>query len=261
MSRHYAALAEVRQPARAIPKALANTLRRIFVGIELSEAVPLPLARVIVAPHCFYFRIIMPTIYQLKSRFQDLLRPLCKRLASAGVTANQVTLLALVLSIAEGLALWVFPGAFWPLILLPVILFVRMGLNAIDGMLAREHDQKSDLGAILNELGDVLSDAALYLPFAALPVFPGELVVGLVVLAIIGEMTGVIALQIGASRRYDGPFGKSDRAALFGLCGVLLAFGLTSELFFTILMGLGVLLSAVTIWNRAKNALGELETQ
>jgi CDP-diacylglycerol--glycerol-3-phosphate 3-phosphatidyltransferase len=48
---------------------------------------------------------------------------------------------------------------------------------------------------------------------------------------------------------------------VFGLCGVLVAFGLTAELFFTILMGLCVLLSAVTIWNRAKNALGEPEIQ
>ncbi|QDG76838.1 CDP-alcohol phosphatidyltransferase family protein [Labrenzia sp. PHM005] len=203
----------------------------------------------------------MPTIYQLKSRFQDLLRPLCQKLATAGVTANQVTMSALGLSLLEGAALWLFPGAFLPLILLPVVLFIRMGLNAIDGMLAREHDQKSDLGAILNELGDVISDAALYLPFAALPFISGELVVGLVTLAIIGEMTGVIGVQIGASRRYDGPFGKSDRAVLFGLCGVLAAFGLTSEVFFAILMGLGLVLSAVTIWNRAKNALGELENK
>ncbi|MBO6893319.1 MAG: CDP-alcohol phosphatidyltransferase family protein [Roseibium sp.] len=203
----------------------------------------------------------MPTIYQLKSRFQDLLRPLCQRLAANGVTANQVTLTALGLSVLEGLALWLFPGAFLPLFLLPVVLFARMGLNAIDGMLAREHDQQSDLGAILNELGDVLSDAALYLPFALLPFVSAEVVVGLVVLAVIGEMTGVISVQIGASRRYDGPFGKSDRAALFGLCGFLMAFGVTSQLLYLILFGAGALLSAVTIWNRARAALKELASQ
>jgi len=199
----------------------------------------------------------MPTIYQLKSRFQDLLRPLCRSLAENGVTANQVTLAALALSILEGLALWLFPGAFLPLILLPPVLFVRMGLNAIDGMLAREHDQKSDLGAVLNELGDVLSDAALYLPFALLPFVSGPLVVGLVVLAIIGEMTGVVGVQIGASRRYDGPFGKSDRAALFGLCGFLMALGLIAPLLYQILFGAGAALSAVTIWNRARAAIRE----
>lgn len=199
----------------------------------------------------------MPTVYQLKSRFQDLLRPLCKKLATAGITANQVTLAALVLSIMEGAALWYFPGLALPFLLLPLILFLRMGLNAIDGMLAREHDQKSDLGAILNELGDVLADAALYLPFAALAFVSGELVVGLVVLGIIGEMTGVIGVQIGASRRYDGPFGKSDRAVLFGLCGFLIGLGVQSSILFLVLFAAGLLLSALTIWNRAKAALKE----
>ncbi|WP_299817016.1 CDP-alcohol phosphatidyltransferase family protein [uncultured Roseibium sp.] len=199
----------------------------------------------------------MPTVYQLKSRFQDLLRPLCRSLAAAGITANQVTLAALGLSLLEGMALWLFPGAFLPLLLLPVVLFIRMGLNAIDGMLAREHDQKSDLGAVLNELGDVVSDAALYLPFALLPFVSGPLVVGLVVLALIGEMTGVIGVQIGASRRYDGPFGKSDRAVLFGLCGLLMAFGLTSPLLYQILFGAGLALSALTILNRSRAAIEE----
>ena len=46
-----------------------------------------------------------------------------------------------------------------------------MALNAIDGMLAREYGQKSRLGAYLNELGDVVSDAALYAPFALLAAF------------------------------------------------------------------------------------------
>ncbi|WP_298959839.1 CDP-alcohol phosphatidyltransferase family protein [uncultured Roseibium sp.] len=199
----------------------------------------------------------MPTVYQLKSRFQDLLRPLCKKLAKAGVTANQVTIVALILSVLEGAALWLFPGSAVPFLLLPLILFLRMGLNAIDGMLAREHDQKSDLGAILNELGDVLADAALYLPFAALAFVSGELVIGLVVLGIIGEMTGVIGVQIGASRRYDGPFGKSDRAVLFGFCGFLIGLGIQSSTLFLVLFAAGLLLSALTIWNRAKAALKE----
>ena len=48
----------------------------------------------------------------------------------------------------------------------PVWLLARMALNAIDGMLAREFHQKSVLGGYLNEIGDVVSDAALYAPFA-----------------------------------------------------------------------------------------------
>ena len=55
------------------------------------------------------------------------------------------------------------------MLLVPLVLFKRMALNAIDGMLAREHGMKSALGGFLNELADVISDAAIYLPFACCP--------------------------------------------------------------------------------------------
>ena len=135
----------------------------------------------------------MPTIYQLKPAFQNLLRPLVRSLAAAGVTANQVTVAAFVLSAATGGALWWQPSSRAVLLAVPVVCFVRMALNAIDGMLAREFAQKSKLGAILNEIGDVLSDAALYLPFASIGAISTPLVVGVVLLAVVSEMTGVVA--------------------------------------------------------------------
>src|SRR5882724_507964 len=108
----------------------------------------------------------MPSIYQIKPRFQALLRPLVRALAAGGVTANQVTLAAAAMSVVAGIALATYGETARVWLVLPVVLFVRMALNAIDGMLAREHGQKSPLGAFLNELSDVVSDAALYLPFA-----------------------------------------------------------------------------------------------
>jgi CDP-diacylglycerol--glycerol-3-phosphate 3-phosphatidyltransferase len=201
----------------------------------------------------------MPSIYDLKPRFQGLLRPLAQRLAATGVTANQVTLAAAALSCATGALIALFPRVSALLLILPLVLFARMALNAIDGMLAREHGQKSRLGAILNELGDVVSDAALYLPLALIPALSAAAVVALVVLGIIVEMTGVVAVQIGASRRYDGPLGKSDRAFLFGLVAVLLALNLTPASWINALLWLGVALSALTIVNRARAALREAE--
>lgn len=199
----------------------------------------------------------MPTIYDLKPKFQALLRPFCRRLAEAGVTANQVTLIACGLSIAHGAAHLMNPGAKWVLTLLPVILFVRMALNAIDGMLAREFGQASKLGAILNELTDVISDAALYLPFALIPGVPASLVVVAVLFGVIAEMTGVIGVQIGASRRYDGPLGKSDRAFFFGALAVLLVM-FDTGLWSTVLIAFACALGAATIVNRSKMALKEV---
>ena len=92
------------------------------------------------------------SIYQLKPAFQQGLRPAVTLLHGWGVTANQVTLAACALSVALGLALYALPLAPAWFALLAPWLFVRMALNAIDGMLAREHNQKSRLGAVLNEM-------------------------------------------------------------------------------------------------------------
>jgi CDP-diacylglycerol--glycerol-3-phosphate 3-phosphatidyltransferase len=140
-------------------------------------------------------------------------------------------------------------------VLLPVTLFLRMALNAIDGMLAREHNQKSRLGAMLNELTDVASDAALYLPFAlVVPSSPCAAVVA-VVLAGMTEMTGVVGQTIGSTRRYDGPMGKSDRAFAYGLLAFLLGLGLGGETWTHLYQWAIVLLLALTIWNRSRKAL------
>jgi len=200
----------------------------------------------------------MPSIYDFKPRFQSFLRPLVRRLAESGVSANHVTIAALMLSFLVGGSIALNPTAKWPMLLMPVALFVRMALNAIDGMLAREHGMKSALGAVLNEVGDVLSDTALYLPMALVPEMSSAWVVMVVVLAIISEMTGVVAVQIGAARRYDGPMGKSDRAVVFGSLGLLLGMGVNLAHWANGLMMVTVVLLVITIINRAKRALEEV---
>ena len=198
------------------------------------------------------------TIYDLKPAFQNLLRPLCKALANVGITANQVTIAAFIVSIVVGAIFALNPTARWAALLIPIWLFLRMALNAIDGMLAREHGMQSALGGILNELSDVLADAALYLPFAFVPGISPSLVVAVVVLSILTEMAGVVAVQIGASRRYDGPMGKSDRAFVFGLLALLLGLGINLQLWANVALAIVAVLTAITVVNRSSKALQEL---
>lgn len=199
----------------------------------------------------------MASIYDIKPAFQNLLRPVTRALASVGVTANQVTVTAALLSGVVGACIYCYPQARWPLLVMPGFLFVRMALNAIDGMLAREYDMKSRLGAVLNEIGDVVADTALYLPLALVPAFSPQLIVLITILAIISEMTGVVAIQIGASRRYDGPMGKSDRAFVFGLLALLVGLKVPpGQWLWVVQIGVCALL-ALTIFNRARRALAE----
>ena len=90
------------------------------------------------------------TLYAFKSRFQAFLRPLVAVLARRGVTANQVTLAAGLGSVSIGALTALGPQTAWLFLLLPLWLPLRMALNAVDGLLAREHGQKSPLGAYLN---------------------------------------------------------------------------------------------------------------
>ncbi len=197
------------------------------------------------------------SIYALKPRFQSMLRPLVRGLHGTGVTANQVTLAACTISVALGL--WLFfaapPRAAFALI--PLWMFLRMAFNAIDGMLAREHGQQSRLGAFLNELTDVLSDAALYLPFALVAPFSPFWIGTVIVLAGLGEFAGALGPTVGASRRYDGPLGKSDRAFVFGALGLYVALGGPLPPWSAWLMPLLALLAGWTVVNRIRRALAE----
>jgi CDP-diacylglycerol--glycerol-3-phosphate 3-phosphatidyltransferase len=198
------------------------------------------------------------TIYDLKPAFQNLLRPSCRALASAGITANQVTMVALLISFVVGALFALNPATRWAALLIPLWLFLRMALNAIDGMLAREHGMQSELGGFLNELSDVAADAALYLPFAMVAGVSPMLVVVTVILSLLTEMAGVVSVQVGASRRYDGPMGKSDRAFVFGLFGLLLGLGVDLGWWANLALLIVALLTTLTIYNRVTRGLQEL---
>ncbi|MCA9489975.1 MAG: CDP-alcohol phosphatidyltransferase family protein [Myxococcales bacterium] len=198
------------------------------------------------------------TVHLLKPTFQALLRPVARWIARRGGTANQVTALALLGSLGLGAALGTV-GAWWtPLWLaLPVWCFLRMALNAVDGLLAREHGQSSRLGTYFNELEDVASDAALILPLATIGGFRPALIVGIALLASWTELAGALGPSVGASRRHEGPLGKPDRALVLGLLGTWIGWtGSAPPLALALQLALLALLG-VTILRRMGHAIDE----
>ena len=202
----------------------------------------------------------MASVYDLKPRFQNLLRPTMRILARVGFSPNRITLIAIIGSIAAGAA--VSRAAAFPslLLLLPAWLFLRMALNAIDGMMARELEMSTNVGAVLNELGDAVSDLGLYLPLAL--VYEPALwpVVAFSIGAVLTEFSGVLGRALGASRHYEGPMGKSDRAFVIGALGLATFFLPALLRFWPWVFGAGAALAAVTCVNRVAKALNELKT-
>jgi len=191
------------------------------------------------------------TIYDLKPKFQALLRPIVQFLANKGVTPNQVTMFAMVLSIAVGAIIALTQGARWILLFVPLFMFLRMALNAIDGLLAKEHNMKTKRGAMFNEMSDVIADVALFLPFALVAGVNPILIVLFTVLGVMNEMVGVVAQTLNGERRYDGPMGKSDRVFLIGLLSLLLGLGLEPNIWTDVMLEVGIFFSILSTYNRA----------
>ena len=199
----------------------------------------------------------MSSVYELKPAFQRLLRPLVHGLVSAGITPNQLTLAAAGGSVAVGAAVAALARTPRWLLLLPAWLLVRMALNAMDGMAAREHSMRTRLGGALNEVGDVVSDAALYLPLAAILPGPPWPAVAFALGAVLTEFCGLLGPALGGARRYDGPMGKSDRAALVGLLGLLSGLAPGTLRVWPAVLWMGSAFTVMTCWNRVARVLRE----
>lgn len=191
------------------------------------------------------------SVYQLKPRFQRLLRPLVEALVAARVTPNQLTVATAAAMVAYGVALTAWPASRGLWAGLVAVMPLRMALNALDGLLAQHTGRKTRLGAMLNEVCDVVADLALYLPVALIPGVPAALAVGVAAGAAVVEHAGLSALAAGSARRFDGPMGKSDRAVAYGLVGLLAGCGAAPS-WITGVLVLVALLLAWTLVNRLR---------
>ena len=196
--------------------------------------------------------------FDSKVFFQMLFRPAANFMARAGITANQVTASTILLSLAAGTAVCLWPEHRWPLITILSVMFVRLAFNHIDGMLAREHGMETPLGGILNELSDVISDIALFLPLAAISGIAPWPVFLAVLFGVITEMSGVVGLTIGASRREDGPLSKKPRGVFFAIIILAIILGETPGGWMNVLLIALLPLMVLTIINRVKGAIREV---
>lgn len=197
----------------------------------------------------------MISVYQIKPAFQKLLQPLLKALHNMGITANQLTLAAIVFSAGLGYMFLYYER--YPIILLFLALglLVRMALNALDGMMARQYHMQSRLGEVLNEVGDILSDSFIIFALVVIPTANPVIIVLFGVLAIVNEFSGLLGRAMGGERRYDGPMGKSDRALIIGLFCLIMFFWRGLELYVNWVFGIACLLVLVSTFTRLKKAI------
>jgi CDP-diacylglycerol--glycerol-3-phosphate 3-phosphatidyltransferase len=170
------------------------------------------------------------------------------KLKKWGFTPNSLTILAFLLSLAMGLMSYYGPREI-SLVLFPFVLLLRMALNALDGMMARQFQMQSKLGAALNEMGDVLSDIVLYYPLYLLFSMDQIWIMAFLLLSVLNEFAGILGHAIGGERRYDGPMGKSDRALVVGVLCILFWFNAPIYHYLT---WIWLLIFGLLIWSTLK---------
>lgn len=199
----------------------------------------------------------MISVYQLKPKFQQLLIPILLFLHRQRITANQITISSVLLSAIIGVLFWFSDNSKWFLLALPIGLLLRMALNALDGMMARKFHQTSNLGEVLNEVGDIVSDLFIFFPLIKFQPESLYLIFIFISISIINEFAGVLGKVIGKDRRYEGPMGKSDRALLMGLYGILTFFGVDISAYSNYIFGAIILLLFISTFTRLKKSLNE----
>lgn len=199
----------------------------------------------------------MISVYKLKPKFQQLLTPVLLFLHKNHITANQITVSSILLSVVIGVLFWNADESRWFFLSLPIGLLLRMALNALDGMMARKFNQTSKLGEVLNEVGDIVSDVIIFFPLLKFQPESLYLIIIFIVLSIINEFAGLIGKAIGKERRYDGPMGKSDRALILGVYGLTVFFGADISGISKYIFGLLIILLIISTYIRLKKSLHE----
>jgi len=199
----------------------------------------------------------MISVYKIKPKFQKLLLPLLLLLRKTGVTPNHITFFSIIFSFLLGYLLLNASENNFLYLLVALGLLLRMALNALDGMMAKKYNLQSQSGEVLNEIGDVLSDVAIYFPLLYFENLQFEYVIIFIILSIINEFCGILAKTISGERRYDGPMGKSDRALFIGLLCICLFFTIEVYSFLNYILILAIVLMMISSYLRLINAINK----
>lgn len=132
----------------------------------------------------------------------------------------------------------------------PILAFIRITLNALDGMVAQATDTAHPGGELFNEFADRLSDTAWMVGLAY--VIEPLLAIGALVVVLLASFVGVAVRAAGGPREYSGVMGKADRMAVVSI-GATIAF-FVGEVALTVaawVIGVGAF---VTVLQRIKAA-------
>lgn len=152
------------------------------------------------------------------------------RMASAGISANAISVAGMAAGIAAGVALWatsevesggIAQRALW--VAAALLVQARLIANLLDGMVAIERGVASRVGGLYNEIPDRVSDAATLIGLGS--AFGGSVMAGFIA-ALLAVFTAYVRAAVkvaGAPQDYCGPMAKQQRMFAVTVACVLCA--------------------------------------
>lgn len=196
-------------------------------------------------------------IYGIKPWFRQQLQPLIKLLWN--VHPDVLTWAALFLSCVAGDLLYLSDDEPWYASVAAVLLFVRLALNALDGLLAQQTGKARVAGEVLNEMTDRFADLAIFTGLILCPLTDPTIGVAAMILVLLVSYTGILGKAVGAERVYSGILGKADR--MIYLMIACIAYDIEPRLhifghsIYTFLMLIFIPMAVITIAQRLQRIL------
>jgi phosphatidylglycerophosphate synthase len=180
-------------------------------------------------------------------------------LAARGINPDALFYTALGCVVASVAAVAFSHQAPWLLVIVPVLAAARIGLNALDWMVAQRRGLTRRRAKLLDEVCDRLGDLRFFAGLFFVPGEPGAVLGTALLAALLASYVGVVAEAAGSERRYGRLVGKADRVlSLSVACAAAWTRGRFLALQFlplVILVG-----SLMTIVQRGRAAYASLQT-
>jgi phosphatidylglycerophosphate synthase len=144
---------------------------------------------------------------------------LARRLAEAGVSANQVSVLGLLFA-GAGSALLdrarVSDARSWLCLAAGVAIQLRLVCNLLDGLIAVENQRRSKVGELYNDVPDRPADVVLLVGAGFAAARPEGLALGVLaaILALLTAYVRVLGGSLGFPHDFRGPMAKPQRMAV-----------------------------------------------
>ena len=206
-------------------------------------------------------------LYVLKYSYRKVLSPLLKRLK--WLHPDVVSYMAVVVAAGTGYCFYKAADSPSLLIWAIVLIFLRMTLNTLDGILAIQRGNLSLRGEIVNALPDRYSDFFVLIGIVLSPLCRDWLGILALCSMVLVSYTGMLGKALNVSWQHQGPLGKVERLILLMVFSLIQFIalhdgGTTQWLGVTAtpmewVMGVFVVLGQVTVFRRLQGQLREIK--